>query len=146
MGSSGSGSFSDYPGSKGGSPTGGAGGGAGADGVAGAGGAAGIAGATGGAAGADKCTQAFSTELEDVEQSPYYGATGSLPPLGTPLTIAHQKRIVAVDDQGRVVGNLPTALNHLAECLEEGFSYSGQVTSSNAGPPSLVEADFAPNP
>lgn len=134
MGSSGSGSFSDYPGSKGGSPNGG-----------GAGGGGGPIGG-GGPGGGDKCAQAFSTELEDVEQLPYYAATGVLPPVGTPLTIAHQKRIVALDAQGRVVGNLPTAYNHLAECLEEGFTYSGQVTSSTVGPPSLVEADFAPNP
>lgn len=122
MGSSGSGNFSDYPGSK--KPaSGGEGGGKDPD---------------------DRCTRAFSTTLEDVEVSDFYKANGAAPPTGTTLTIARDKRLVALDSAGVIVGNIPTKLNYIADCLEGGFNYEGHVTSVSATSPLVVSVDFVP--
>lgn len=125
MGSSGSGSFSDYPGSgRGGSGGGTSGGGSGGAGGGGAGGG-----------GGDPCDRAFSTELEDVQHSDYWNANGVVPPVGTEVEIVRKKRLVAQDTAGSSIGNLPTALNSLAACLEKGWTYVGTVQASSSGPP-----------
>lgn len=123
MGSSGSGSFTDYPGS--GKAKG-----------AGGGGAGGLP--------EDRCGKAFSTQLEDVEHHAYFGKHGSLPPVGTELEVVHSKRLVAVSD-GDVVGNLPIKLNYLAACIKGGYGYIGKVTVSKPGSSAVVIADFVPN-
>lgn len=126
MGSRGSGNFSDYPGS---SPKGEAQGSSG-----------------GGAQPEDRCVRAFSATLEDVEHHSYFKANGAGPPVGTALTVAHQKRIVATTADGVVVGNLPTSMNYLAACLKDGFTYSGEVRASTSrGGVATVAADFAPS-
>lgn len=121
MGSSGSGRFSDYPGS-------GAGGGS----------------AGGGAPGYDdQCARAFSVSLEDVEHSTYFGNHGSVPPVGTELHVILAQRISAATASGEIVGNLPTRFNYLAGCLEAGFTYAGAVRNSSDGPPvAEVSVDF----
>lgn len=121
MGSSGSGRFTDYPGS----------------GKAKAGDEGG-----GGASPDDRCKMAFSAQLEDVEHCEYYAAHSKPPPLGTVLDVVHAKRVVAVAD-GRIVGNLPTKFNYLAACIKDGHAYVGKVTTSKSGPSIIVSADFA---
>ena len=123
MGSSGSGSFTDYPGS--GKAKGGGDGGA-------------------GALPEDLCGKAFSAQLEDVEHHAYFGKYGSPPPVGTELEVVHSKRLVAVSG-GDIVGNLPTKLNYLAACIKDGYSYVGKVTVSKPGSSVIVTADFVPN-
>jgi len=123
MGSSGSGNLTDY--SK--SPSVKTGGG----------------GSSGGASGGDRCGEAFSVGLEDVGIYEYHTNSGSVPPVGTVLTIALQARIVALDATGASVGALPTAYNYLARCLGADFSYSGVVTGSSNGPNPQVQVDFA---
>lgn len=126
MGSSGSGSISDYPGS---SPQGKSGGGA------------------GGGSQEDRCARAFNTRLEDVERSDYYRANGAVPPVGTPLTVVHRKRLIAQTSAGESVGNLPTALNYLAACIKDGWRYIGTVQSASNPPPEAnISADFAATP
>ena len=50
-------------------------------------------------------------------------------------------RVVAV--AGRSVGrSLPTKLNYLARCLQDGFTYRGIVTASSNGSNPQVQADF----
>lgn len=127
MGSSGSGHFSDYPGTK-------------AKEVAGDG-----AGVAGGASGVDKCKQAFTTLLEDVSQCGFYSQFKKVPATGAQLGIVFdKKRIFAVDANGAKVGALPTALNYLAGCLASGITYVGVVKSSAEKPLPIVEADFGP--
>ncbi|MGR6465812.1 hypothetical protein [Rhizobium sp. PAMB 3182] len=122
MGSSGSGSFSDYSGR----PTKPSGNG----------------GSSGGNSGEDRCRQAFNTELEDVAQYDFHSQNNDVPPPGTNLTIALRGRLVAVDSDGTSVGALPTRLNYLAGCLQDGVQYAGVVRSSaNAAVP-RVEVDF----
>ncbi|WP_249220746.1 hypothetical protein [Burkholderia cenocepacia] len=127
MGSSGSGNFSDYPGTK-------------AKEVVGDG-----TGMAGGASGVDKCKQAFAALLDDVGQCDFYSQFKKVPSAGDQLGIVFDKtRIFAVDVNGVKVGALPTALNYLAACLASGVTYIGVVKSSAEKPVPTVEADFGP--
>jgi hypothetical protein len=126
MGSSGSGSLSDYPGSSGRKPSGSGGG--------------------GGGGGQDRCTKAIDAKLEDVEHCDYFKKHNRVPAAGIALTIAFNgKRVVALTTANETVGNLPTKFNYLVDCMNDGFAYAGQVRSSSNGPPEAsVTADFAP--
>ena len=84
MGSTGSGSFSDYPGSR---PK---------EGGQGAGG--------GGASGDDRCARAFSCALEEVEHCDYFTANGDVPSTNTSLSIEQRGRLFAVDRRGFRLG------------------------------------------
>lgn len=97
-----------------------------------------------GAGGEDRCDQAFSVTLEDVERSEFYANNGGVPDPGTPLSIDHDKRIVAKAEDGTTVGNVPTEMNYLAGCLRVGYTYSGSVTDSSTFPMATVSADFVP--
>ena len=91
----------------------------------------------------DRCARAFSVRLEEIEQSDYYKAHGSIPPVGTPLRVAQRKRLVAQTASGEGVGYLPTAFNYLAACLKAGWSYDGAVQTAANGPPvATITADF----
>lgn len=126
MGSTGSGSFTDYSGAKNTHPTGqGSGGG-------------------GGSSGVDKCQQAFSCVLQEVAQCDYYTRTRTVPAPGTELSISLDRRVFAVDSSGATVGALPTSFNYLAECLASGIRYVGVVKSSTSSPVPTIEADFVP--
>ncbi|CAG2128916.1 hypothetical protein CUPL110328_15795 [Cupriavidus plantarum] len=124
MGSSGSGSFSDYSGST--APKSGPGAGG------------------GGTSGVDRCQQAFSTVLEEVAQCDYFTQSRTVPGVDQPLTLVFATRVFAVDQRGIKVGALPTAYNYLASCLKAGLSYTGVVRSSALTPMPTVEADFVP--
>lgn len=127
MGSTGSGSFTDYPGTPKPKGTGGNG--------------------EGGADSGDRCARAFGTTLEDVEHCDFFKNQGNSPAVGTVLHVAHKKRVVAQTPAGEVVGNLPTSFNYLAACLGDGYTYVGRVRSSNNGlPVAIVAVDFAAVP
>lgn len=125
MGSSGSGSFSDYSGQP--KKTGDGGG------------------SSGGGSGNDLCLQAFSVGLEDVGDYDLFKITGTVPAVGSALSLAHKGRIVALDTNGVTVGALPTKFNYLAACLKDGITYTGIVTHSTSSPVPRVNADFVPN-
>lgn len=125
MGSTGTGKFSDYSSSGSGTGASGASGGSGAD-------------------PNDRCLKAFSDQLQDVEHSPYFLKHGAPPPTGIVLSLRHAKRIEAVDPDGLAIGNLPTGLNYLADCLAAGFEYTGEVSSSVSGSIAKVMVSFAP--
>lgn len=79
-----------------------------------------------------------------IEQSDYYRAHRSVPPLGTQLKIVQRKRIVAETMSGESVGNLPTSFNYLASCIKHGWTYVGTMQSAVSGPPvAAVSVDFA---
>lgn len=125
MGSSGSGKLSDYPGTSGGGGGGSQGGG-------------------GDQPPEDRCARAVSAVLEDIEHSDYYKAHGEPPPNGTDLEVRQAKRLIAVTSDGLSVGSLPTNLNYLAACMKDGWQYTGLVTNSESGPPTVtLTADFA---
>ena len=122
MGSSGSGSFSDYSGAGRKSDESG--------------------GESGGASGSDRCGQAFSTSLEDVGLYSYFSTTSTVPAIGTALTLAFRTRVLAIDAAGIEVGALPTRFNYLASCMREGIRYAGVVTHSGVSPAPRVDVDF----
>lgn len=127
MGSSGSGHFSDYPGTKAKEVTG--------DG----------SGVAGGTSGVDKCKQAFHVLLDDVGNSDFYSQFRNVPAAGDQLGILFdKKRVFAVDVNGVKVGAFPTSFNYLVTCLENGVTYVGVVKSSAVLPVPTVDADFAP--
>ena len=123
MGSSGGGSFTDYSGSTS-SKTGG--------------------GSSGGSSGNDPCRQAFQCTLEEVALCNYYTTHGTVPGVGTPLTVIFNVRLYAVDSAGLRVGALPTSLNRYAACVKSGVVYDGIVTASTNSPVPSVTADFVP--
>jgi len=127
LGSSGSDRISDYPGSS-----------------------SGTSGGAGGAndeAAQDRCGRAFNVRLEDVEQSEYYTAHGTLPPSDTQVQVVRRKRLLAQTADGESVGNLPTSFNYLASCLRDGWTYVGRVRSATPGPPTAtISVDFAAAP
>lgn len=121
MGSTGSGNFTDYPGNKNA-----------------------IAGVTGGENNIDICERAVITKLEDVQTSDYYQEKGNVPPIGTSIIIAFATRIVAVNESGIIIGNLPTEYNYLLKCLDEGYRYEGEVIGSNHTPLPIVQIAVTP--
>ena len=107
MGSTGSGRLSDY------SRFGGA-----------------VKGVTGGKDLVNKCDRAVATGLEDVSTCDYYKKNGHVPAKGTYVKIALNTRLVAIDENGDVIGYLPTEYNYLLECLTDGYQYEGEVSGS----------------
>lgn len=92
----------------------------------------------------DQCEKAVNTELEDVATSDYYKSQGLVPPVDTTVFIKQVFRIVAVDENGVIIGNLPTKYNYLLGCLEDGYVYEGQVSVSHDTPLPYVEIAVTP--
>lgn len=124
MGSTGSGSFSDYSRSK-------KSGAKNRD-----------AGGAGGSSGNDRCKQAFTCVLEEVALCDFFVRHGTTPVAKTQLHIVLKDRLFAVTTNGIIVGALPTAFNYLAACLADEIVYDGVVTSSTSSPVPSVTADF----
>lgn len=115
MGSSGSGSFTDYPGTGDG-PT-----------------------------SEDKCGAAFSVELEEVDLCEFVQNQGSLPPDQTEVRVEARVRITVVSTQtGESIGFLPTKYNFIATCLANGWEYGGFVIRTSSVPFSRVWVDIGP--
>ena len=131
MGSSGTGNFSDYPGSSRGSGTG----------------STKFGGGGGGQAPPDPCAVNLGTvQLEDVATCPYFTQTGALPLIGESASVAPTllsgRLAVQSDLNGLVIGLLPTKFNYLRPCLEKGFTYDGQVSAASATPVPTVSVLF----
>ena len=89
-----------------------------------------VKGVTGGEDLINKCDRAVATVLEDVETCDYFKKKGNVPVKGTYVKIALKKRLVALDENGDVIGYLPTDYNYLLECLNKGYQYEGEVSGS----------------
>lgn len=124
MGSTGSGRFTDYSGSKKANGKGSKGG------------------QGGGSSGTDRCLQALSCTLEEVSQCEFYATNGKVPAPNTSLKVILDKRLFAINDKGVKVGALPTKYNYLAACMKAGFTYAGLVTTSKISPTPAITADF----
>ncbi|WP_025663946.1 hypothetical protein [Aquimarina megaterium] len=122
MGSSGSGNFSDYPGSK---PTGG--------------------GKSGGSSGENKCEKAFTAMLEEIDRCPYYIEKKDVPKVGDEVKIGFDKRPTAISKDGLTVGYLPTKFNYIKMCLDDGYSFIGRVASSSSDLVAAVSIDVIPS-
>lgn len=125
MGSTGSGSFSDYQGyGKGKSDS---------------------SNQNGGTSGVDQCSMAFSTYLEEISLCEFYKKTGTVPDEGSNIYIVFDKRLVAINDEGVYIGYLPTKYNYLRVCISDGFSYTGVINKSTDKPIPSISIDIAPS-
>jgi len=101
--------------------------------------------ATGGASGDDKCGTAFSTGLEEVARCFYYINYGTVPPVGTSVLVSFNGHRVAIEtDLGEEIGYLPTRYNYVKVCMDNGFRYEGVVKSSRSGPAPSISVDIVP--
>lgn len=136
MGSSGSGNFSDYSSkppkkqpSKKKSGNGGRGGG-------------------GGASGKDQCNQPIAgVGLDEVGRSEYYQAHNAVPAAGSSVSVRAKLfhgRLAVENDHHQVIGLLPTRYNFLVACLNDGYSYAGDVNSSSTTPIPRINIDLHP--
>ncbi len=107
MGSTGSGRLSDY------SRFGGA-----------------VKGVTGGEDLINKCDRAVATALEEVETCDYYKKKENIHEKNTYVKIGFKARLVALNEEGDVIGYLPTEYNYLLGCLSDGYQYEGEVSGS----------------
>ena len=98
----------------------------------------------GGSSGDDKCQKAIHAKLEEVERCEYYRAHSVVPVEGTAIEITLNGRLCATTIGSEVVGYLPTKYNYLAICIQDGFSYVGEITSSSTNPIVRVTVDIAP--
>lgn len=89
-----------------------------------------VKGVTGGEDLINKCDRAVATVLEDVETCDYFKKKGKVPAKGTYVKIALKTRLVALDENGDVIGYLPTEYNYLLGCLNDGYQYEGEVSGS----------------
>lgn len=122
MGSSGTGNFSDYLNFQGA-----------------------IKGVTGGVDSEDKCALAFSTLIEDVDTCEYYCKKGALPAVGTEVYIDFKVRLVVKNNDGLIIGYLPTKYNYLRNCIVKGFTYTGVVSNASSTPINTVVVDITPS-
>lgn len=125
MGSSGSGSFTDYSDYKSSLKQGG--------------------GNNGGTSGEDLCARAFSTSLDEVANCEFYQTGRNVPESGTPVNVVFDKRMIVQNDDGVSLGLLPTRFNYLRSCMTDGFTYSGVIVNSSLTPIPTIIVDIAPN-
>ncbi len=123
MGSTGSGSFTDYSKRKGSSSE--------------------IN--DGGSSEKDKCGKGFSTKLEDVSRCFYFMNIAKVPIVGTEIRVFFNGVRVAVETlKGEEIGYLPTKYNYIKICLSDKFRYTGQVIASSSKPIPTVTVDIIP--
>jgi hypothetical protein len=99
---------------------------------------------SGGGSGEDPCRKAFSSNLEEVERCPYYKQHGEPPKQGTEVVLIFKQRPAVTTRAGELIGYLPTSLNYLRACLQQGYSYEGAVVASRVKPTVRVTVDVAP--
>jgi len=124
MGSTGSGSFSDYHSFDG----------SGSE-----------PGKNGGASGEDQCIRAFSTFLDEVSSNEFYKKTHTVPIEGIVVSVIFRDRLLVVDNAGTGIGYLPTKYNYLRACMNDGFIYEGIISKSSIDPIPSVKVDIMPN-
>lgn len=123
MGSTGSGSFTDYSDRKPSSEN--------AD--------------DGGSSGKDPCGQAFNTSLEEVSRCSYLINNGIVPPRGTSVRVRFNGIRLSVETEiGEEIGFLPTKYNYIKVCMDSGLNYVGSVNSSSLVPTPAVFVDIVP--
>lgn len=123
MGSTGSGSFSDYSRRK---PTN-------------------SSDSSGGHSNVDNCLLAFSTQLEDVGRCFYFINNSAVPPAGINIVISFNGvRLAAETKTGEELGYLPTMYNYLRPCMADGHIYEGVVASSTLTPHPSIRIDIVP--
>lgn len=122
MGSTGSGSFTDYSKRKASSEV-----------------------ENGGASGQDNCGKGFSTRLEDVSRCFYFMNKNDVPSIGSDVRVFFNGIRIAVETvKGEEIGYLPTKFNYIKSCLDDGFKYIGLVNIASRKPVPSVTVDILP--
>ncbi|MBI1912137.1 MAG: hypothetical protein HYS21_09055 [Deltaproteobacteria bacterium] len=129
MGSTGTGRFTDYPGSSNGKRN-----------------------KSGGGSGEEndirKCERAIGDiSLEEVANCSFFKDYNNVPSIDTDIFLLPQLlggRLVIATSTGEQVGVLPTRYNYLRQCLEQGYTYGGKVIFSELGRLPIVKIDLAP--
>ena len=98
----------------------------------------------GGSSGSNRCDEHIKAELEDVERCPFFKNAGAPPKRGTAVKLIFRKRPAVCCDDNLLIGYLPTRFNYLKGCLETGYQYAGQVTSTRRHPVVTVSVELAP--
>jgi len=99
----------------------------------------------GGSSGIDKCGTAFSASLEEVSRCVYFKNNGSVPPIGTAVIISFNgKRLVVETNLGVEIGYLPTKFNYIKLCIEDNINYNGVISSSKTIPTPSASVDIVP--
>lgn len=134
MGSSGTGKFTDYPGTPSGSSKTGSGTGNGD---------------SGGASKTDQCLRLIeNVALEEVARFEYFITHKIIPPTGTAVAVRSSLvggRIgVETLPASELVGLLPTEYNYLLQCMKQGYKYLGKVVSAKSKPIPVVRVDLEP--
>jgi hypothetical protein len=127
MGSTGTGSFTDYPGSQGGRPGKNGGGG----------GAGGSGGSGGGKMPNDRCSIDLNgVSLQEVAICAYYKEHESPPPKKSRVRVRKKllggRIAVELHSTSEAVGLLPTKYNYIVACMKQGWEYTGNVVESTA--------------
>ncbi len=133
MGSTGTGRFSDYPGTPSGSAK------AGRD----EGGGSKTKGEV------DQCERSLvNVALEEVARCDYSVAHRGLPAVGTTVVVRTAlvggRLGVETVEGSEVIGLLPTEYNYLLQCMKQGYAYAGEVKSARARPVPIVRVDLEP--
>lgn len=133
MGSSGTHSFTDYPGSNGGRPNSDGGGNGGGGGSGGS---------------SDRCENSITAlALEEVATADYYSKHNAVPTLTTKVFVRRElvgsRVALATVSDNEVIGYVPTAYNYLRQCIQKGWTYEGTVTRSISGRVPQLSVDLS---
>jgi hypothetical protein len=95
----------------------------------------------------DECERRLENiALEEVDRCDYFKAHTALPPAGMDVRIRSALvggRIgVEVIASQEVLGLLPTQFNYLLQCMKQGYRYAGQVKSAKLRPVAVVRVDL----
>ena len=99
----------------------------------------------GGGSGKDACGKGFSTSLEEVSRCFYFINAGTVPPVGAEVTVFFNGVRLSIETaKGEEVGYLPTKYNYIRNCMADGFNYSGVISASSMKPVPSVTVDIVP--
>ena len=101
-------------------------------------------GSSDGSSGEDRCAKAFSTSLDEVSVCDYYKTNRNVPPVDTSVKIEFNLRLRVLEENNICVGYLPTKYNFLRACMADGFTYSGVIIESTSSPIPSIVVDIAP--
>ncbi len=95
-----------------------------------------------------QCSKAIGDVLlEDVANCNFYKSYKKLPEEDSIVYLRNTLvggRLVIQNTDYKIIGLLPTQLNYLRHCIEQGYSYFGVITSTRNKPLPTVIIDLAP--
>jgi len=96
----------------------------------------------------NRCEKNLNVSLEEVATCTYYSDHGEVPPANTDVDVISKLvggRIgLRTTITSELIGYLPTEYNYVRRCMEQGYSYSGKVTSSSLKPIPRISVSLKP--